>query len=342
MSYSNFLVYNKLGMVVLKIELKIILINGDIYSSRHQEIFRRENVMHYCRNFNDGINIKYQLPFTDKVEFGYTNSDKEYYEPIKIYLKQIKELKRQYSPGYLDSNKEIELFERIEKGDEEAKDIIFIKFLAYVPRIIKYYVGNGVAIEDLIQEGNLALLEAIKSFDYRIGYRFSTYAKLVIRKRIRLCIPFYLTSYDIPVQSVSILRKLNKLFEEASMGKSEEISIHTICDIGTNSRKELNLYYIMNSMSINELENEELEYIQDIEEISFEDEVIIKQLIINIKNIMGEYLTDREENIIRLLYGLDDERERTYKEVSRIFNISSQSIKNNELKAIEKIIKHLI
>ena len=298
--------------------------------------------MYYCRDLSNKKYNKYRLPFTDTVEFSYTKSDKEYYQPVKQYLNQIKELRRHYSPENLDINKEIELFERIEKGDEKAKDIIFINFLTYVPRIIKYYVGNGTAIEDLIQEGNLALLEAINSFDYRYGYRFSTHAKWTIRKRIWLCIPFYLTSYDIPVNSVSVLRRMNKLFEEISMEKSEESSIHSICQIGYKSNKELSLYYIMNSMSINEMDYEELEYIEDIEKISFEAEVIIKQLIVDIKNIMWDYLSDREENIIRLLYGLDDGRERTYKEVGRVFNISSQSVRNNEIKAIKKITKHLI
>lgn len=297
-----------------------------------------EQAMNYCNYYHlDGKYKENQLYFTDKVDFGYTKSEKEYYEPIKIYLKQIKELKRQYSSGNLDYEEEVELFKRIEKGDEKAKEIIFNNFLAYVPRLTKYYVGNGVAIEDLIQEGNLALLEAIKSFDHRYGYRFSTHAKWIIRSRIVLSIPFYLNSFDIPVQSISILRKLNKLFEETSMDKFEESSIYTICDIKSNSNKELILFYIMNSISINELDTEEWEYIQDIERISFEDEVIIKSLIIDTKNIMCDFLTDREENVIRLLYGLDDGRERTYEEVGKVFGISRQSIRNIKLKAIEKI-----
>lgn len=294
--------------------------------------------MYYCRHFSDENNSGYLLPFIDKVDFGYKKSDDE--QSIKIYLRQIKTLKGQHSSRYLDLDEEVELFKRIEKGDKEAKEIIFINFLPFVPRIVKYYVGHGVAIEDLIQEGNLALFDAIDTFDYRKGFRFSTHAKWRIRGKVRKEIPFYLTSFDIPTDSVLVLSKINKIFEEASMEGFRETSIFDTVDIGFNSKKELNLFYMMNSTSLNDLKNEDLESIQDISELDLEEEMVMKQLSDQIQSIMENYLTDREENVIRLLYGLDDGRERTYEEVGKIFGISRERIRQLKIKALEKLVNY--
>lgn len=123
-------------------------------------------MVYYCSDFSD--DEKEFLPFVEYADFGYVKTDKEYEEPIKQSLKDVKELKRQCAIRSIDDAKEFELFERIENGDDEARNIIFINFLLYIPRIVKYYVGNGVAIEDLIQEGNIALLEAIDTFEFRM------------------------------------------------------------------------------------------------------------------------------------------------------------------------------
>lgn len=295
-------------------------------------------MVYYCSDFSD--DEKEFLPFVEYVDFGYVKTDKEYEEPIKQYLKDVKELKRQCAIRSIDDAKELELFERIENGDGEARNIIFINFLLYIPRIVKYYVGNGVAIEDLIQEGNIALLEAIDTFEFRYGYRFSTHLKWYVRRKVRLRIPFYLTSFDIPVQAVTTLRKMNKLFEEASMTQCEEVSIHKICRMEGNGQKELSLFYMINAISMSE-QTKMFEVLEDLNIDRFEDEVVTRQLIEKIKGIMGEHLTDREENIIKLLYGLDDYRQRTLREVGIVFGISGQSIRNNEQKGLEKIRRYI-
>jgi DNA-directed RNA polymerase sigma subunit (sigma70/sigma32) len=137
--------------------------------------------------------------FINRTDFSYTLTNKEYYTPINIYLKQIKEVRKDYSLKNLSLDEEIELFKRVELNDLKAKEMIIYNFLPLVPRIVNYYVGNGASTEDLVQEGNLALISSIDTFDFRKGIRFSTHAKWRIRNAIWDSLPFYLTTYDMPV-----------------------------------------------------------------------------------------------------------------------------------------------
>ncbi|WP_043931134.1 sigma-70 family RNA polymerase sigma factor [Bacillus sp. EB01] len=277
--------------------------------------------------------------FTNRVNFSYKKTDKEYYEPIRTYLGQIRMIKRECSSNRLNYYEEVELFKRIEKGDKEAKEEIFYRFFTFVPRIIRYYVDNGIPIEDLVQEGNIALLEAIETFDYRFGYRFSSYAKWKIKRKVWRSIPFYLTSFDIPTNSVSVLRKINNFVDQKLSEEVYDLSI--LVENRIISRNELYLLFAIYPSSLNCFPQGEVECFEDRTTMPFEEMIINEQLIIKIGNIMRENLKDREENVIRLFYGLDDGRARTNLQVGMVFGISQEYVRKIKHTAIKKITKLL-
>lgn len=277
--------------------------------------------MQFCRTNTVPKLQKSEENFQEMVNFGYDTSSKEDFEPIKIYLDQMKENRKLLPSGNLTWEEENELFKRIENQDIEAEGIIITRFLNVVPRLARYYSGNGVAIEDLIQEGNIALMEAIHKFDNYRGYRFSTFLKYMIRNRFRRCIPFYLTSFDIPIDSLSTIKKVNE---------------------GCLERKsEYKLKNVLYSQSLDEFENEILASMYDISAIPFEEELTNKVTLSSLIRDTFDNLTTREQGVLRLLFGLDDGRQHTYEEAGKVYGITRERVRQIKIKALKTIDKGL-
>lgn len=299
--------------------------------------------MYYCRSHSDEKIKNIELSSIDIGDFSYKKTTQEYFEPIKIYIDQLKENRNQYSPGYLSKEEEINLFKRVKEKDDDAKNIIFAKFVSMVPNTICMYVGNGVAIEDLVQEGNIALLEAINKYDYNVGYRFSTFAKWSIKKNVRLHIPFYLSSFNTPVNSISIVKKLTKSYEEEVNEFYCDIELKD--SVKNHHEKNKNIFSLLYALSPLPIErnNNNLLYesLEDITENHFEDEVIAKILLANIQKNIALTLTEREKSIIYLFYGLDGNGGKTEDEIGKVHYLSSTGIRRLRLMAIRKIKKSI-
>ena len=258
-------------------------------------------------------------------------------DPVRMYLKEIGKV------PLLSSDEEIGLAKRMENGDEEAKKRLAEANLRLVVSIAKRYVGRGMLFLDLIQEGNLGLIKAVEKFDYRKGYKFSTYATWWIRQAITRAIADQARTIRIPVHMVETINKLirvsRQLLQELGrdptpeeiakeMGMSEE----KVRDIMKISQEPVSL-----ETPIGEEEDSHLgDFIPDedapapAESAAF---TLLKEQLIDVLDT----LTPREEKVLRLRFGLDDGRARTLEEVGREFNVTRERIRQIEAKALRKL-----
>jgi len=258
-------------------------------------------------------------------------------DPVRMYLKEIGKV------PLLTSEEEIELAKRMEKGDEEAKKRLAEANLRLVVSIAKRYVGRGMLFLDLIQEGNLGLIKAVEKFDFRKGFKFSTYATWWIRQAITRAIADQARTIRIPVHMVETINKLirvsRQLLQELGrdptpeeiakeMGMSEE----KVRDIQKISQEPVSL-----ETPIGEEEDSHLgDFIPDddapapAESAAF---TLLKEQLIDVLDT----LTPREEKVLRLRFGLDDGRARTLEEVGKEFNVTRERIRQIEAKALRKL-----
>ncbi|NLX63215.1 MAG: RNA polymerase sigma factor RpoD [Clostridiaceae bacterium] len=258
-------------------------------------------------------------------------------DPVRMYLKEIGKV------PLLTSEEEIELAKRMEKGDEEAKKRLAEANLRLVVSIAKRYVGRGMLFLDLIQEGNLGLIKAVEKFDFRKGFKFSTYATWWIRQAITRAIADQARTIRIPVHMVETINKLirvsRQLLQELGrdptpeeiakeMGMSEE----KVREIQKISQEPVSL-----ETPIGEEEDSHLgDFIPDddapapAESAAF---TLLKEQLIDVLDT----LTPREEKVLRLRFGLDDGRARTLEEVGREFNVTRERIRQIEAKALRKL-----
>ncbi len=258
-------------------------------------------------------------------------------DPVRMYLKEIGTV------PLLTGEEEIELAKKIEAGDEAAKKKLAESNLRLVVSIAKRYVGRGMQFLDLIQEGNLGLIKAAEKFDYRKGYKFSTYATWWIRQAITRAIADQARTIRIPVHMVETINKLiraqraltQKLGREP---KPEEIAeevdmpIDKVRDILKISQEPVSL-----ETPIGEEEDSHLgDFIQDENEPvpseAAEFSVLREQL-----NEVLSTLTEREQKVLRLRFGLDDGRARTLEEVGKEFQVTRERIRQIEAKALRKL-----
>lgn len=258
-------------------------------------------------------------------------------DPVRMYLKEIGKV------PLLSSEEEISLAKRIEEGDQYAKKKLAEANLRLVVSIAKRYVGRGMLFLDLIQEGNLGLIKAVEKFDYRKGYKFSTYATWWIRQAITRAIADQARTIRIPVHMVETINKLirvqRQLIQELGRDPSpEELSKHM--DMPVDKVREI-LKIAQEPVSletpIGEEEDSHLgDFIPDddapapAEAAAF---TMLKEQLINVLDT----LTPREEKVLRLRFGLDDGRARTLEEVGKEFNVTRERIRQIEAKALRKL-----
>ena len=256
---------------------------------------------------------------------------------VRIYLKEIGKV------PLLTSDEEIELAMRMEQGDEEAKSRLAEANLRLVVSIAKRYVGRGMQLLDLIQEGNLGLMKAVKKFDYRKGYKFSTYATWWIRQAITRAIADQARTIRIPVHMVETINKLlrvsRQLLQELGREPTNE-EIAERMDIPASKVREI-MKISQDPVSletpIGEEEDSHLgDFIKDENITSPADAaafVLLKEQI----NEVLETLTDREQEVLKLRFGLEDGRTRTLEEVGKEFNVTRERIRQIEAKALRKL-----
>lgn len=258
-------------------------------------------------------------------------------DPVRMYLKEIGQV------SLLTAQQEIDYAKRMEEGDEIAKNRLAEANLRLVVSIAKRYVGRGMQFLDLIQEGNLGLIKAVEKFDYRKGYKFSTYATWWIRQAITRAIADQARTIRIPVHMVETINKQirvsRQLLQELGREpKAEEIAeamdlpVERVREIQKISQDPVSL-----ETPIGEEEDSHLgDFIQD-EDIEQPAEAAARALLKEQIDEELATLTDREQKVLRLRFGLDDGRARTLEEVGKEFQVTRERIRQIEAKAIRKL-----
>lgn len=258
-------------------------------------------------------------------------------DPVRMYLKEIGKV------SLLTADEEIELAQRMEEGDEDAKKRLAEANLRLVVSIAKRYVGRGMLFLDLIQEGNLGLIKAVEKFDYRKGYKFSTYATWWIRQAITRAIADQARTIRIPVHMVETINKLirvsRQLLQELGREPSPEeiaeemdMSVDRVREILKISQEPVSL-----ETPIGEEEDSHLgDFIQDDNVPVPADAAAFTLLKEQLIEVLGT-LTEREQKVLRLRFGLDDGRARTLEEVGKEFNVTRERIRQIEAKALRKL-----
>ena len=258
-------------------------------------------------------------------------------DPVRMYLKEIGKV------PLLSPDEEIELAKKIELGDEEAKKKLAESNLRLVVSIAKRYAGRGMQLLDLIQEGNLGLIKAVEKFDYRKGYKFSTYATWWIRQAITCAIADQARTIRIPVHMVETINRLvrtqrqlvQKLGREATpeeLAKELDMPVERVREIMKISQDPVSL-----ETPIGEEEDSHLgDFIQDNNVEVPADAATYTLLHEQLMDVLST-LTEREQKVLRLRFGLDDGRPRTLEEVGRQFNVTRERIRQIEAKALRKL-----
>ena len=258
-------------------------------------------------------------------------------DPVRMYLKEIGKV------PLLSAEEEIEYARRMDEGDEEARKRLAEANLRLVVSIAKRYVGRGMQFLDLIQEGNLGLLKAVEKYDYKKGFKFSTYATWWIRQAITRSIADQARTIRIPVHMVETINRLvrtsRQLLQELGrepkpeeIAERMEISVDRVREIMKISQDPVSL-----ETPIGEEEDSHLgDFIQD-DNVEVPIDAATSKLLHEQLMEALSTLTEREQKVLRLRFGLDDGKPRTLEEVGREFDVTRERIRQIEAKALRKL-----
>ncbi len=317
----------------------------DVLEDLEYDVDQMESFYESCSNNNIEIiddfsleNFDEDIPLgEDDLELSLSTEGIAIDDPVKIYLKEIGRV------PLLSAEEEIELAERMAKGDKKAKKRLSEANLRLVVSIAKRYVGRGMQFLDLIQEGNLGLIKAVEKFDYTKGFKFSTYATWWIRQAITRAIADQARTIRIPVHMVETITKVKKvssmlLHKNGHDATPEEIAAELemeperVREIMRIAQDPVSL-----ETPIGEEEDSHLgDFIPDDDAPAPADAASL----ILLKEQLGEVLstlTEREEKVLRLRFGLEDGRSRTLEEVGKEFNVTRERIRQIEAKALRKL-----
>ena len=301
------------------------------------------DVLRISSDADDDADINIDAIISDEEEVDMENIDLSVPEgvsiedPVRMYLKEIGKV------PLLSAEREIELAKRMEEGDEEAKKELAEANLRLVVSIAKRYVGRGMLFLDLIQEGNLGLIKAVEKFDYHKGYKFSTYATWWIRQAITRAIADQARTIRIPVHMVETINKLirvsRQLLQELGreplpeeIAKELDMPVERVREILKISQEPVSL-----ETPIGEEEDSHLgDFIQD-DNVPVPAEAAAQTLLKEQLDEVLDTLTEREQKVLRLRFGMNDGRARTLEEVGREFDVTRERIRQIEAKALRKL-----
>ena len=258
-------------------------------------------------------------------------------DPVRMYLKEIGKI------SLLSLDEETELSKRIAEGDEEAKNRLAESNLRLVVSIAKRYVGRGMLFLDLIQEGNIGLMKAVEKFDADKGYKFSTYATWWIRQAITRAIADQARTIRVPVHMVETINKLSRYQRQLTLELNREPTDEELAKkMGMSPDKVREVIKIAQDpvsleTPIGEEEDSHLgDFVPDESNMSPEDFTIHEMLKEEIGDVLLT-LTEREEQVLRLRFGLDDGSSKTLEEVGQMFGVTRERIRQIEAKALRKL-----
>lgn len=258
-------------------------------------------------------------------------------DPVRMYLKEIGEI------PLIDAEEEVDLAQQIEKGSQEAKRKLTQANLRLVVSIAKKYIGRGLSFLDLIQEGNKGLMRAVEKFDWRKGYKFSTYATWWIRQAITRAIADQARTIRIPVHMVETINKVYKVSRKLTQELGREPTIDEIVEESDLTKEKIRMIYRISqdttslSTPIGDEEDSFLgDFIEDETQPSPYEQTSSELLKDAIGDVLGS-LDPREAEVLKLRFGLEGEEPKTLEEVGKIFGVTRERIRQIEAKAIRKL-----
>jgi len=278
-----------------------------------------------------------KAPVAEYTEEMGTLEDLPLSDPVRMYLREIGKI------PLLKPEEEVELAKRVEAGDPVGKAKLVEANLRLVVSIAKKYIGRGMLFLDLIQEGNLGLIRAVEKFDYRKGFKFSTYATWWIRQAITRAIADQARTIRIPVHMVETINKLIRISRQLVQRLGREPTAEEIArEMGIASDRVEEIQRIAQEpvsleTPIGEEEDSQLgDFLEDKELQSPEDAAAVQLLREQLEDML-EDLTEREMEVLRLRFGLEDGHPYTLEEVGRRFGVTRERIRQIEAKALRKL-----